>query len=81
MSGLARSGLSAVLVKFLGQDYANVVAHVANLSPDQLLSYKYLERIHECLQAPRALIEFTYERDLSSRRELLHGLDYCRVSG
>lgn len=36
----ALGGLSAVLVKFLGQDYANVVAHAANLTPDQLLSYK-----------------------------------------
>jgi hypothetical protein len=36
----ALGGLSAVLVKFLGQDYANVVAHASNLSADQLLSYK-----------------------------------------
>ena len=36
----ALGGLSAVLVKFLGQDYANVVAHASNLTADQLLSYK-----------------------------------------
>lgn len=36
----ALGGLSAVLVKFLGQDFANVVAHAANLTPDQLLGYK-----------------------------------------
>lgn len=36
----ALGGLSSVLVKFLGQDYSNVVAHAANLTPDQLLSYK-----------------------------------------
>lgn len=36
----ALGGLSAVLVKFLGQDYANVVAHAANLTADQLLAYK-----------------------------------------
>jgi hypothetical protein len=36
----ALGGLSAVLVKFLGQDYANVVAHASNLSADQLISYK-----------------------------------------
>ena len=36
----ALGGLSAVLVKFLGQDYANVVAHAANLSADQLLAYQ-----------------------------------------
>ena len=46
MSGLEKAilgalgGLSAVLVKFLGQDYANVVAHAANLSADQLLAYQ-----------------------------------------
>jgi len=33
-------GFSAVLVKFLGQDYSNVVAHAANLTADQLLAYK-----------------------------------------
>lgn len=33
-------GFSAVLVKFLGQDYANVVAHASNLTADQLLAYK-----------------------------------------
>ncbi len=33
-------GFSAVLVKFLGQDYANVVAQAANLTPVVLLSYK-----------------------------------------
>lgn len=32
-------GLSAVLVKFLGQDYATVVASFANLTVDQRLSY------------------------------------------
>jgi hypothetical protein len=36
----ALGGLSAVLVKFLGQDYANVVAYAANLTADQLLAYK-----------------------------------------
>jgi hypothetical protein len=36
----ALGGLSAVLVKFLGQDYSNVVAHAANLTADQLLAYK-----------------------------------------
>jgi hypothetical protein len=36
----ALAGLCAVLVKFLGQDYANVVANAANLTADQLLSYK-----------------------------------------
>lgn len=36
----ALGGLSAVLVKFLGQDYANVVAHASNLTADQLLAYK-----------------------------------------
>ena len=36
----ALGGLSAVLVKFLGQDYANVVSNVADLTPDQLLSYQ-----------------------------------------
>lgn len=36
----ALGGFSAVLVKFLGQDYANVVDNVANLSADQLLAYK-----------------------------------------
>ena len=46
MSGLEKAvlgalgGLCAVLVKFLGQDYANVVAHAANLSADQLLAYQ-----------------------------------------
>ncbi len=33
-------GLSAVFVKFLGQDYANVVANAANLTADQILAYK-----------------------------------------
>jgi len=36
----ALGGFSAVLVKFLGQDYANVVAHAANLTADQWLGYK-----------------------------------------
>ncbi len=36
----ALGGFSAVLVKFLGQDYANVVAHASNLTADQLLAYK-----------------------------------------
>lgn len=36
----ALGGLSAVLVKFLGQDYTNLVAHAANLTADQLLAYK-----------------------------------------
>jgi hypothetical protein len=36
----ALGGLCAVLVKFLGQDYANVVAHAGNLSADQMLAYK-----------------------------------------
>lgn len=36
----AFGGLSAVLVKFLGQDYAVVVANAANLTADQLLAYK-----------------------------------------
>lgn len=36
----ALGGLSAVLVKFLGQDYANVVDHASNLTADQLLAYK-----------------------------------------
>jgi hypothetical protein len=36
----ALGGFSAVLVKFLGQDYANVVAHVSNLTADQVLAYK-----------------------------------------
>jgi hypothetical protein len=36
----ALGGFSAVLVKFLGQDFANVVAHASNLTADQLLSYK-----------------------------------------
>jgi hypothetical protein len=36
----ALGGLSAVLVKFLGQDYENVVSHAANLTAEQLLSYK-----------------------------------------
>jgi hypothetical protein len=33
-------GFAAVLVKFLGQDYTNVVLNASNLDPDQLLSYK-----------------------------------------
>lgn len=36
----ALGGLCAVLVKFLGQDYANVVAHAGNLTADQILAYK-----------------------------------------
>jgi hypothetical protein len=36
----ALGGFSAVLVKFLGQDFANVVAHASNLTADQLLAYK-----------------------------------------
>jgi hypothetical protein len=36
----ALGGLPAVLVKFIGQDYANVVAHASNLNADQLLAYK-----------------------------------------
>lgn len=36
----ALGGLSAVFVKFLGQDYANVVACAANLRADQILAYK-----------------------------------------
>lgn len=36
----ALGGLSAVLVKFLGQDYANVVANAANLTADQIFCYK-----------------------------------------
>ena len=36
----ALGGFSAVLIKFLGQDYANVVAHASNLTADQLLAYK-----------------------------------------
>jgi hypothetical protein len=36
----ALGGLSAVLVKFLGQDYHTVVAQAANLTEDQLLAYK-----------------------------------------
>ncbi len=36
----ALGGLSAVLVKFLGQDYHNVVAQAANLTDSQLLEYK-----------------------------------------
>lgn len=36
----AVGGLSATLVKFLGQDYATVVANVANLTADQVLEYK-----------------------------------------
>jgi hypothetical protein len=36
----ALGGLSAVLVKFLGQDYATVVAQAANLSADQVLAYQ-----------------------------------------
>lgn len=36
----ALGGLSSVLVKFLGQDYDNLVAHAANLTDDQILSYK-----------------------------------------
>ncbi len=35
----ALGGFSAVLVKFLGQDYANIVAHASNLTADQLLAY------------------------------------------
>ena len=36
----ALGGFSAVLVKFLGQDYANVVSHAANFTPEQLLNYQ-----------------------------------------
>lgn len=36
----AMGGLSAVVVKFLGQDYANVVNNAANLTDDQILAYK-----------------------------------------
>lgn len=36
----ALGGLSAVLVKFLGQDYGTVVSHAANLSAEQLISYE-----------------------------------------
>lgn len=36
----ALGGLSAVMVKFLGQDYGNVVSHAANLTAEQLMSYK-----------------------------------------
>ena len=36
----ALGGLAAVLTKFLGQDYANIVEHAANLTADQVLSYK-----------------------------------------
>jgi hypothetical protein len=36
----ALGGFSAVLVKFLGQDYADIVAHASNLTADQLLAYK-----------------------------------------
>lgn len=36
----ALGGLSAVLVKFLGQDFENLVANAANLSADQILAYK-----------------------------------------
>ncbi|HYD80903.1 MAG TPA: SPOR domain-containing protein [Paucimonas sp.] len=36
----ALGGFSAVLVKFLGQDYAHVVAHASNLTADQLLAYQ-----------------------------------------
>lgn len=36
----AMAGLAAVVVKFLGQDYANMVAHAADLTANQLLSYK-----------------------------------------
>ena len=36
----ALGGFSAVLVKFLGQDYANVVSNAANFTPEQLLSYE-----------------------------------------
>jgi hypothetical protein len=35
----AIGGLSAVLVKFLGQDYATIVAHAADLTEAQKLSY------------------------------------------
>jgi len=37
----ALGGLSAVLVKFLGQDYATVVAQAANLTVEQLSGYKW----------------------------------------
>ena len=36
----ALGGLSAVLVKFLGQDYANLVSQAANLTAEQILCYK-----------------------------------------
>jgi hypothetical protein len=36
----ALGGLSAVLVKFLGQDYSNVVAHAADLTAKQMLGYQ-----------------------------------------
>lgn len=36
----ALGGLSAVLVKFLGQDYAVVVSHASDLTADQLLAYE-----------------------------------------
>lgn len=36
----ALGGLAAVMVKFLGQDYATVVAQAANLTADQIAAYK-----------------------------------------
>ncbi|HKK04560.1 MAG TPA: SPOR domain-containing protein [Gammaproteobacteria bacterium] len=36
----ALGGLAAVMVKFLGQDYATVVAQAANLTAEQITAYK-----------------------------------------
>ena len=36
----ALGGLAAVLTKFLGQDYANIVEHASNLTDAQIESYK-----------------------------------------
>lgn len=36
----ALGGLSAVLVKFLGQDYPTLAAHAADLTTNQILNYK-----------------------------------------
>jgi len=33
-------GLAAVCVKFLGQDYGNIISGLSNLSADQILEYK-----------------------------------------
>ena len=37
----AIGGLSAVLVKFLGQDYATIIENFSNLTADQILCYKF----------------------------------------